>query len=104
MSLNEDVDTNKELVAHGYSNLLAGLLGTVYVPVNPGVTFLLLTQRLRPNYLVYVNTLLFYRVGGTTRVAGILLAGATALLLFIGTWPIAYIRTSGAVVACRTNI
>jgi MFS superfamily sulfate permease-like transporter len=31
VSLNEDVDTDKELVAHGYSNLLAGVLGTVLV-------------------------------------------------------------------------
>ncbi|OCH91545.1 hypothetical protein OBBRIDRAFT_728492 [Obba rivulosa] len=73
VSLNHDVNTDKELVAHGYSNLLAGALGTV------------------PNYLVYVNTLLFYRVGGTTRLAGFMLAGVTALLLFIGTAPIAYI-------------
>lgn len=29
VSLDQDVDTNKELVAHGYSNLLAGLFGTV---------------------------------------------------------------------------
>jgi len=29
VSLNEDVDTNKELVGHGYSNILSGLLGTV---------------------------------------------------------------------------
>lgn len=34
----------------------------------------------------------FYRVGGTTRLSGFMLAGATALLLFIGTGPIAYIR------------
>jgi SulP family sulfate permease len=74
VSLNEDVDTNKELVAHGYSNLLAGVLGTV------------------PNYLVYVNTLLFYRVGGGTRIAGFLLAVATTVLLLVGTGPIAYIR------------
>ncbi|KAF7291504.1 Sulfate transporter family protein [Mycena kentingensis (nom. inval.)] len=73
VSLNEDVDTDKELVAHGYSNLLAGIFGTV------------------PNYLVYVNTLLFYRVGGGTRIAGFLLAIATAGLLLIGTGPIAYI-------------
>lgn len=73
VSLNEDVDTNKELVAHGYSNLFAGFLGTV------------------PNYLVYVNTLLFYRVGGTTRVSGFLLALATFLLLVVGTEPIGYI-------------
>ncbi|KAG0696357.1 sulfate transporter family-domain-containing protein [Suillus ampliporus] len=73
VSLDEDIDTNKELVGHGYSNLLAGFLGTV------------------PNYLVYVNTLLFYRVGGGTRTAGFLLAAATFILLLIGTWPIAYI-------------
>ncbi|RDB21774.1 Uncharacterized protein C24H6.11c [Hypsizygus marmoreus] len=73
VSLNEDIDTNKELMAHGYSNLLAGFFGTV------------------PNYLVYVNTLLFYRVGGTTRIAGFLLAVMTAVLLVIGTAPIAYI-------------
>ncbi|OJT12151.1 hypothetical protein TRAPUB_11300 [Trametes pubescens] len=73
VSLHHDVNTDKELVAHGYSNLLAGLIGTV------------------PNYLVYVNTLLFYRVGGDTRVSGFLLAGATTVLLLVGTGPIAYI-------------
>ncbi|KAJ7641494.1 sulfate transporter family-domain-containing protein [Roridomyces roridus] len=73
VSLNEDVDTDKELVAHGYSNFLSGILGTV------------------PNYLVYVNTLLFYRVGGETRVAGFLLGLANIALLLIGTGPIAYI-------------
>lgn len=36
----------------------------------------------------------FYRVGGGTRVAGFLLALATAILLFIGTGPIAFIRES----------
>lgn len=42
VSLNEDnIDTNRELRAHGVSNLLAGLFGVV------------------PNYLVYVNTLLW---------------------------------------------
>lgn len=34
----------------------------------------------------------FYRVGGGTRIAGFLLAIATAVLLWIGTWPIAFIR------------
>lgn len=29
VSLDNDVNTNKELVAHGYSNFLAGLVGTV---------------------------------------------------------------------------
>lgn len=31
VSLDEDVNTDKELVGHGISNLAAGLLGTVYV-------------------------------------------------------------------------
>ena len=35
----------------------------------------------------------FYRVGGDTRVSGFLLAGATTILLLVGTGPIAYIRT-----------
>lgn len=39
--------------------------------------------------LIYI--LRFYRVGGTTRISGILLAGATAALLFMGTGPIAYL-------------
>ncbi|KAF8597296.1 hypothetical protein BDV93DRAFT_596956 [Ceratobasidium sp. AG-I] len=74
VSLNEDnIDTNRELTAHGVSNLLAGFLGVA------------------PNYLVYVNTLLFYRVGGGTRYAGFLLACGSVLLLFIGTGPISYI-------------
>ncbi|KAG5643844.1 hypothetical protein DXG03_009575 [Asterophora parasitica] len=73
VSLNEDINTDRELVAHGYSNILSGLFGTV------------------PNYLVYVNTLLFYRVGGNTRIAGFLLAAMTFVLLVIGTAPIAFI-------------
>ena len=31
VSLDMDVNTDKELIAHGYSNLLSGLVGTVYV-------------------------------------------------------------------------
>lgn len=41
VSLSEDnVKLDRELIAHGYSNVLAGLIGTV------------------PNYLCYVNTVL----------------------------------------------
>jgi hypothetical protein len=43
----------------------------------------------------------FYRVGGDSRVAGFLLAGATTVLLFIGTGPIAYIRELQDVFVCR---
>jgi sulfate permease, SulP family len=41
--------------------------------------------------LVYVNTVLFYRVGGGTRLAGLLLAGATAVVMMTGTTSISYI-------------
>ncbi|KAF9505966.1 hypothetical protein BS47DRAFT_1378186 [Hydnum rufescens UP504] len=74
VSLNkDDADLNLELTGHGVSNLIAGFMG---VP---------------SNYLAYVNSLLFYRVGGTTRLSGVLLALATSALLFVGTGPIAYI-------------
>ncbi|KAG6815314.1 hypothetical protein H0H93_010263, partial [Arthromyces matolae] len=68
VSLDQDVDTDKELVAHGYSNIISGFL------LAP------------PNYLT------FYRVGGGTRIAGFLLTIMTVLLLVIGTAPIAYIH------------
>ncbi|KIN96770.1 hypothetical protein M404DRAFT_16850 [Pisolithus tinctorius Marx 270] len=73
VSLNQDIDTNKELVGHGLSNLISGFLGSV------------------PNYLVYVNTLMFYRVGGGNRIAGLMLALVTLLILMVGTAPVAYI-------------
>lgn len=42
---------------------------------------------------MFINSVLFYRVGGGTRIAGFLLAVATFVLLAIGTGPIAFIRT-----------
>ncbi len=74
VSLSEDnVNLDRELIAHGVSNLAAGLLGTV------------------PNYLCYVNTVLFYRVGGGSRLSGIMLAGATAVIMFVGPAVIGYL-------------
>ncbi|CAG8597490.1 66_t:CDS:10 [Acaulospora morrowiae] len=74
ISLNEDnVDTNRELVAHGVSNLLSGLVGSVQ------------------NYLVYTNSLLFYRSGGDNRVAGLMLAAGTTIILLIGPWIVGYV-------------
>lgn len=67
VSVGEDnVDTNRELMAHGLSNVAAGLIGTV------------------PNYLCYVNSVLFYKLGGTSRLSGVMLAMGTALIFFIG--------------------
>ncbi|KAI7894467.1 sulfate transporter family-domain-containing protein [Mucor mucedo] len=69
----DDVDVNRELVAHGISNAVSGLFGSVQ------------------NYLVYTNSLLFIRSGGDSRVAGLMLAGATAILWMVGPWIVGYI-------------
>ncbi|KAL1405410.1 hypothetical protein Q8F55_009041 [Vanrija albida] len=74
VSLCEDnVKLDRELVAHGVSNFAAGIFGTV------------------PNYLTYVNSVLFYRVGGGSRLSGIMLAAATAGIMFIGPSVIGYL-------------
>lgn len=74
VSLSEDnVDTDRELVAHGISNVCAGMLGTV------------------PNYLCYVNSVLFYRVGGGSRLSGLMLAGASTIVLLLGPGMIGYL-------------
>ncbi|KAI9738634.1 MAG: hypothetical protein M1834_008139 [Cirrosporium novae-zelandiae] len=59
-------DLNRELIAHGVSNALSGFCGSIQ------------------NYLVYTNSLLFIRVGGTSRVAGIMLAIGSFGILVIG--------------------
>ncbi|KAI8089044.1 sulfate transporter family-domain-containing protein [Halteromyces radiatus] len=69
----DDVDVNRELVAHGISNALSGCFGAVQ------------------NYLVYTNSLLFIRSGGDSRLAGLMLAGATAILWMVGPWIVGYI-------------
>ncbi|KAJ1815101.1 hypothetical protein LPJ75_002491, partial [Coemansia sp. RSA 2598] len=60
------VDTNRELVAHGLSNVLAGALGTF------------------PNYLVYSNSVLFIRSGGASNLAGSMLCVATLAVFVAG--------------------
>ncbi|GAA5922609.1 Vsb1p [Sporobolomyces koalae] len=67
ISIGEDnVDTDKELLSHGISNIASGLIGSV------------------PNYLCYVNSVLFYEVGGTTRIASSLLAVSSFGVLVAG--------------------
>lgn len=74
VSVGEDnVDTDRELIAHGVSNIAAGMFGTV------------------PNYLCYVNSVLFYRVGGGSRLSGMMLAGATVLVMLLGPGMIGYL-------------
>lgn len=90
VSLDQEVDTNRELVSHGYSNILAGLFGLYQCKGAPADTYNIPSGTV-PNYLVYVNTVLFYRVGGGTRLAGFLLACITAVVMVAGTTPIGYL-------------
>ncbi|KAI8606230.1 sulfate transporter family-domain-containing protein [Dissophora ornata] len=69
----DNIDTNRELVAHGWSNLLSGGAGTVQ------------------NYLVYTNSLLFIKSGGDSRVAGVMLAIASLVIFLVGPWIVGYI-------------
>lgn len=66
VSSKQDVDINHEIVGHGVSNIIAGLLGTCQ------------------NYLVYTNSVLFMRSGGDSRIAGVLLAIATSVVWIFG--------------------
>jgi sulfate permease, SulP family len=67
IATNEDnLNVDRELVAHGISNSVSGLFGSVQ------------------NYLVYTNSLLFMDSGGSDRMAGLMLAAATGGVLVAG--------------------
>lgn len=69
----DDCDVDRELVAHGISNALSGMVGSIQ------------------NYLVYTNSVLFLRAGANDRLAGILLAIATAGIMVAGPVVIGFI-------------
>ncbi|TGZ76281.1 hypothetical protein EX30DRAFT_324874 [Ascodesmis nigricans] len=69
----DNVDVDRELIAHGISNALSGLAGSIQ------------------NYLVYSNSILFVRAGGNSRVAGVLLAIGTAGMMVSGPTVIGFI-------------
>ncbi|KAK9464839.1 sulfate transporter family-domain-containing protein [Lipomyces arxii] len=74
VSLGQDnVDVDRELIAHGISNALSGMSGSIQ------------------NYLVYTNSLLFIRSGGDSRMAGFMLAIATGCVMVAGPGVIGYI-------------
>ena len=62
----DDLNLNRELVAHGISNAVSGFAGSIQ------------------NYLVYVNSDLFISNGGNHRLAGLMLAAATFGVLLAG--------------------
>ncbi|PWW77051.1 hypothetical protein C7212DRAFT_357461 [Tuber magnatum] len=69
----DNVDVNRELVAHGISNAMSGFAGSIQ------------------NYLVYTNSILFIRSGGDSRLAGVMLAIGTFGIMAIGPTIIGYI-------------
>ncbi|KAH7385855.1 sulfate transporter family protein-like protein [Pyrenochaeta sp. MPI-SDFR-AT-0127] len=69
----DNLNVNRELIAHGISNTLSGLLGSIQ------------------NYLVYANSVMFINNGGDSRTAGVLLAVATAAVWVAGPALIGYI-------------
>ncbi|KAF2761764.1 hypothetical protein EJ05DRAFT_184459 [Pseudovirgaria hyperparasitica] len=69
----DNVDINRELIAHGLSNTLSGCVGSIQ------------------NYLVYANSYLVYQNGGDTRIAGLLLALATTAVWIAGPAMIGFI-------------
>lgn len=69
----DDLDLDRELIAHGISNTVSGLLGSIQ------------------NYLVYTNSVIFIKSGGDSRVAGFMLATGTFGVLLIGPSIIGYI-------------
>jgi sulfate permease, SulP family len=62
----DDLSLDRELIGHGLSNALSGFAGSIQ------------------NYLVYANSQLFYKSGGDSRVAGVMLAILTVGVLVIG--------------------
>lgn len=62
----DDISLDRELIAHGISNTLSGFVGSIQ------------------NYLVYANSVMFYKSGGNSRLAGIMLAAGTIGVMLIG--------------------
>lgn len=88
----DNLDVDRELTAHGVSNAVSGLCGSIQVRIDQSWKCnraVLLTAG--QNYLVYTNTLLFMRSGGDSRVAGVMLAAATFGIMIIGPVIIGYI-------------
>jgi SulP family sulfate permease len=66
ISTDTEADMNKELMAHGYSNFIAGIFGGLQ------------------NYMAYTQSVLYDRSGGTGKASGIAVAIVTSVLFFVG--------------------
>jgi len=73
ISTNQEADMNRELMAHGYSNVFSGLCGGLQ------------------NYMAYTQSVLYARSGGTGKVSGIAVAFVTSVLFLVGPMIASYI-------------
>ena len=73
ISTNTEVDMNNELMAHGYSNVFAGIFGGLQ------------------NYMAYTQSVLYDKSGGKGKASGMAVAGVTTLLFFVGPTIASYI-------------
>lgn len=69
----DNVDVDRELLAHGISNAVSGLMGSIQ------------------NYLAYTNSVLFIRSGADSRLSGVMLAIGTFGVMVAGPDVIGYI-------------
>lgn len=69
----DNLNIDRELMAHGISNCVSGCFGSIQ------------------NYLVYTNSLMFMKSGGADRLAGLMLAAATFVIMIVGPVIIGYI-------------
>ncbi|RLN89057.1 hypothetical protein BBJ28_00019329 [Nothophytophthora sp. Chile5] len=73
LTTDKEVDINDELVAHGISNTLGGLCGSVQ------------------NYLCYSTSALYYKCGGGGRRSGFVIALVMLFFFFVGPNAVAYV-------------
>jgi SulP family sulfate permease len=72
LSTGQQVDMNQELVAHGYSNAISGILGGL------------------PNYLCYSTSVTYFKCNGRGKISGLLLAAITTAFFFLGPSVVTY--------------
>lgn len=66
LSSNTEVDMNRELVSHGYSNLISGLFGGLQ------------------NYMAYTQSVIYDKSGGKGKASGTIVGLSTIALFFFG--------------------
>uniref|UniRef100_A0AAV1T700 Sulfate transporter n=1 Tax=Peronospora matthiolae TaxID=2874970 RepID=A0AAV1T700_9STRA len=73
LTIDKEVDINDELVAHGISNTLGGLCGSVQ------------------NYLCYSTSALYYKCGGSGRRSGFVIGLILLFFFFVGPSAVSYL-------------